>query len=159
MCQKTTVHLQKFRTLSYYSLLRSYEFWKIWRKINDHSQLLLNIDQFFKEKLTDRKALPSKVEYFMTYIGNQFRSAQFLNFFAIIPFVLLCVIIACYAKYLTFFIFLAILFLTFLTDARPIEEMSIYVNKAPKLHVNLFDCSKMISNQMYSLNKVAPCKF
>ena len=31
-------------------------------------------------------------------------------------------------------------------------------NTAPNLHVNQFHCSKMISNQMSSLNNVAPCK-
>ena len=36
--------------------------------------------------------------------------------------------------------------------------MSIYENTAPNLHVNHFDCSKMISKQMYPLNKVAPCE-
>ena len=60
--------------------------------------------------------------------------------------------------YLVFIIFLALLLLTSLADARPIEKMSIYKNTAPNLHVNHFDCSKMISNHMYSLNKVAPCK-
>ena len=120
--------------------------------------LSLNKDQFFKEKLTDKKALISKVEYFITYIGNQIRSVQFLKLIAIISLVLLCVITACYAKYLIFIIFLALLLLTSFTDARPIEKMSIYENKAPNLHVNHFDCSKMISNQMYSLNKVAICE-
>ena len=57
-----------------------------------------------------------------------------------------------------FIIFLALLLLTSFTDDRPIEKMSIYENTAPNLHVNHFDCSKMISNQMYSLNKVAPCE-
>ena len=35
---------------------------KIWSKIFDHSPLSLNIDKFLKEKLTDKKALPSKIE-------------------------------------------------------------------------------------------------
>ena len=71
----------------------------------------------------------------------------------------LCVILtACSAKYPVFIIFLALLFLTSRTDARPIEKMSVYENIAPNHHVNQFDCSKMISNQMYSLNKVAPCE-
>ena len=120
--------------------------------------LSLITDQFFKEKLTDKKALLSKVEYFITYIGNQIRSVQFLKLIAIIPLALLCVITACYTKYLIFIILLALLILTSFTDARPIEKMSIYENTAPNLHVNHFDCSKMISNQMYSLNKVAPCE-
>ena len=45
----------------------------------------------------------------MTYIGNQFHSAPFLKLIAIIPFALLCVITACYAKYLIFIIFLVLL--------------------------------------------------
>ena len=94
----------------------------------------------------------------MTYIGNQIRSAQFLKLIAIIPLAFLCVITACSAKYLIFVLFLALLLLSSLTDARPIEKMSIYENTAPNLHVNHFACSKMISNQMYSLNKVAPCE-
>ena len=57
-----------------------------------------------------------------------------------------------------YIIFLALLLLTSFPDARLIEKMSIYENTAPKLHVNHFDCSKMISNQMYSLNKVVPCE-
>ena len=120
--------------------------------------LSLNKDQFFKEKLTDKKALLSKVENFITYIGNQIRSVQFFKLITIIPLALLCVITACYAKYLIFIIFLALLILTSFTDARPIEKMSIYKNTASNLHVNDFDCSKMISNQMYSLNKLAPCE-
>ena len=130
----------------------------IWSKRNVHMPLSLNKDQFFKEKLTDKKAFFSKVEYFITYIGNQIRSLQFLKLVAIIPLALLCVITACYSKYLIFFIFLALLILTSFTDARPIEKMSIYENTAPNLHVNHFDCSKMISNQMSSLNKVAHCE-
>ena len=120
--------------------------------------LSLNKGQFFKEKLTDKKALLSNVEYFITYIGNQIRSVQFLKPITIKALALVCVITACYAKYLIFIIFLALLILTSLTDARPIEKMSIYKNTAPNLHVNHFDCSKMVSNQMYSLNKVAPCE-
>ena len=131
---------------------------EIWSKIVEHSPPSPNIDKFCKEKLTDKKALLSKVEHFINYIGNQIRSAQFLKLFAIIPLALLCVITACYAKYLIFIIFLALLILTSFTDARPIEKMSIYENTAPNLHVNHFDCSKMNSNQMYSLNKVAPCE-
>ena len=130
----------------------------IWSKRNVHMPLSLITDQFFKEKLTDKKALLSKVEYFITYIGNQIRSVQFLKLIAIIPLALLCVITACYTKYLIFIILLALLILTSFTDARPIEKMSIYENTAPNLHVNHFDCSKMTSNQMYSLNKVAPCE-
>ena len=130
----------------------------IWSKRNVQLPLSLITDQFFKEKLTDKKALLSKVEYFITYIGNQIRSVQFLKLIAIIPLALLCVITACYTKYLIFIILLALLILTSFTDARPIEKMSIYENTAPNLHVNHFDCSKMISNKMYSLNKVAPCE-
>ena len=130
----------------------------IWSKRNVHMPLSLIKDQFFKEKLTDKKALLSKVEYFITFIGNQICSVQFLKLIAIIPLALLCVITACYTKYLIFIIFLALLLLTSFTDARPIEKMSIYENTAPNLHVNHFDCSKIISNQMYSLNKVAPCE-
>ena len=37
-----------------------------------------------KEKLTDKKPLPSKVEDFITYIGNQIRSDQFLQLIAVI---------------------------------------------------------------------------
>ena len=131
---------------------------EIWSRIIDHSPLSLNIDQFFKEKITDKKPLLSKLEYFLTYIGNQIRSVQFLKLIAIIPLALLCVITACYAKCLIFIIFLALLLLTSLADARPIEKVGIYENTAPNLHVNHFDCSKMNSNQMYSLNKVAPCE-
>ena len=40
----------------------------IWSKRNVHMPLSLNKDQFFKEKLTDKKALFSKVEHFITYI-------------------------------------------------------------------------------------------
>ena len=79
----------------------------IWPKRNVHLPLSLNKDQFFKENLTDKKALLSKVEYFITYIGNQIRSVQFLKLIAIIPLALLCVITACYAKFLIFIIFLA----------------------------------------------------
>ena len=131
---------------------------EIWSRIINHSPLSLNIDQFFKEKITDKKPLFSKVEYFITYIENQIRSVLFLKLIAIIPLALLCVITACYAKYFIFIIILVLLLLTSLVDARPIEKMSIYENTAPKLHINYFDCSKMISNQMYSLNKVAPCE-
>ena len=102
--------------------------------------------------------MPSKVEYSITFIGNQIRSAQFLIFIAIIPLVLLCVITACYANYLILILILALLFLTSPTDARPIEKVSIYEITALNLHVNHFDCSKMISNQMYPLNKVVPCE-
>ena len=129
-----------------------------WSKFNERSLSSLNIYKFFKEKLTDKKALPSNIESFMTYIGTQIRSVQFLKLTAIIPLALLCVVTACYAKYLIFLIFLALLILTSFTEARPIEKMSIYKNTAPNLHVNHFDCSKMISNQMFSLNKVAPCE-
>ena len=94
----------------------------------------------------------------MTYTGTQIRSVQFLKLIAKIPLAFLCVITACSAKYLVFIIFLALLLLTALADARPIEKMSIYENTAPNLLVNHFYCSKMISNQMYSLNKVAPCE-
>ena len=131
-------------------------FSEIWSKNVDHSPLSLKLNQFFKEKLTGKKPLPSKVEYFITYIGNQIRFAQFLIPIAKIPLALLCVITTCYAKYLILIIFLALLLLTLFTEARPIEKMSIYENTFPNLHVNHFDCSKMISNQMYSLNKVAP---
>ena len=131
---------------------------KIWSKINDHSPLSLNIDQCFKEKFTDKAALPSKVKFFLNYIGNHSRSAHFLKLIAIISLALLCNITACYAKHLMFIIILAILLSTSLTDARTIEKMRICENTAPNLHVNHFDYSKMISNQMYSLNKVAPCK-
>ena len=131
---------------------------EIWSKIVDHSPLSLKIDQFFKEKLTDKKSLPSKVEYSITFIGNQIRSAQFLIFIAIIPLVLLCVITACYANYLILILIFALLFLTSPTYARPIEKVSIYEITALNLHVNHFDCSKIISNQMYSLNKVVPCE-
>ena len=62
---------------------------EIWSKIVNHSPLSLNIDQFFKEKLADKKLLLSKVEYFITYIGNQIRSVQFLKLLAIIPLVFL----------------------------------------------------------------------
>ena len=72
---------------------------EIWSTIVDHSPPSLNIDQFFKEKVTDKKILLSKVECFLTYIGSQIRSAQFLKLIAIIPLALLCVITACYAKY------------------------------------------------------------
>ena len=144
--------------IPYLKLIDPTEKLLIWSKRNVHMPLSMNKDQFFKENLTDKKALLSKVEYFITYIGNQIRSVQFLKFIAIIPLALLCVITACYAKYLIFIIFLASLILTSFTDARPIEKMSIYENTAPNLHVNHFDCSKMISNQMYSLNKVAPCE-
>ena len=142
----------------YFKLLEPPEKLSIWSKRNVHSPQSLNKDQFFKETLTDKKALLSNVEYFITYIGNQIRSFQFLKLIATIPLALLCVITACYAKYLIFIIFLALLHLTSFTDARPIENMSIYENTAPNFHVNHFDCSKMISNQMYSLNKVAPCE-
>ena len=67
---------------------------KIWSKRNVHLPLSLNRDQFFKEKLTDKKALLSKVEYFITYIGNQICSVQFLKLIAIIPLALLCDITA-----------------------------------------------------------------
>ena len=144
--------------IPYLKLLEPPEKLLIWSKRNVHMPLSLIKDQFFKEKLTDKKAFLSKVEYFFTYIGNQIRSVQFLKLIAIIPLALLCVITACSAKYLVFVIFLALLLLTSFTDARPIEKMSIYENTAPNLHVNHFDCSKMISNQMYSLNKVAPCE-
>ena len=132
---------------------------EIWSKIVDHSPLSLKRDQFFKAKLTDKKPLFSNIEYFITYIGNQIRSVQFLKLIAIIPLALLFVITACYATYLIFvIILLVLLLLTSFTDARPIEKISIFENTAPNLHVNHFDCSKMISNQMYSLNKVAPCE-
>ena len=145
--------------IPYLKFLEPPEKISIWSKRNVHLPLSLNKDQFFKEKLTDKKALLSKVEYFINYkIGNQIRSVQFLKFIALIPLALLCVITSCYAKYLIFIIFLALLLLTSFTDARPIEKMSIYENTAPNLHVNHFDCSKMISNQMYSLNKLAPCE-
>ena len=144
--------------IPYLKLLEPPEKLLIWSKRNVHMPLSLIKDQFFKEKLIDKKAFLSKVEYFITYIGNQIRSVQFLKLIAIIPLALLCVITACYAKYLIFIILLALLILTSFTDARPIEKMSIYENTAPNLHVNHFDCSKMISNQMYSLNKVAPCE-
>ena len=52
---------------------------ELWLKNIDHSPLSLNIDQLFKEQLTDKKLLPSKVEYFITYIGKQVCSAQFLK--------------------------------------------------------------------------------
>ena len=144
--------------IPYLKLLDYPEKLLIWSKRNVHMPLSLIKDQFFKENFTDKKALLSKVEYFLTYIGNQIRSVQFLKLIAIIPLALLCVITAVYTKYLIFIIFLALLLLTSFTDARPIEKMSIYENTAPNLHVNHFDCSKMISNQMYSLNKVAPCE-
>ena len=144
--------------IPYLKLLERPEKLSIWSKSNVHLPISLNKDQFFKEKLTDKKALLSKVEYFITYIGNQIRSVQFLKLIAIIPLALLCVITACYAKYLVFIIFLALLLLASFTDVRPIEKMSIYENTAPNLHVNHFDCSKIISNQMFSLNKVAPCE-
>ena len=80
---------------------------EIWSKLNVLSPLSLDIDQFFKEKFTDKKPLLSKVEYFITYIGNQIRSVQFLKLIAKIFLALLCVITACYAKYLIFIIFLA----------------------------------------------------
>ena len=73
----------------------------------------------------------------MTYLGN-----QFLKLIAIISLALLCVITACYAKCLIFIIFLALLLLTSLTDARPIKKLSFYKNTAPNLHVNHFVCSK-----------------
>ena len=117
---------------------------EIWSKRNVHLPLSLNRDQFFKEKLTDKKALLSKVEYFITYKQNQIRSVQFLKLIAIIPRALLCVITACCAKYLNFIIFLALLLLASFTDARPSEKMSIYDDTAPNLHVNHFNCSKMI---------------
>ena len=119
---------------------------------------ITDMDQFFKVELTDKKSLPSKIENFITFTGKQFHSAQFLKIIAIIPLALLCVITACNAKYLIFNIILAFLLLTSLTDARKFEKMSIYENTAPKRHVNHFDCSKMFSNQIYSLKKVAPCK-
>ena len=144
--------------IPYLKLLDPPEMLLSWSKRNVRLPLSLIEDQLFKENLTDKKAFLSKVEYFLTYIGNQIRSAQFLKLIAIIPLALLCVITACYTKYLIFNIFLALLLLTSFTDARPIEKMSIYENTAPNLHVNHFDCSKMISNQMYSLNKVAPCE-
>ena len=144
--------------IPYLELLEPPEKLSIWSKRNVLLPLSVTKDQFFKEKLTDKKVLLSKVEYFIAYIGNQLRSVQFLKLIAIIPLALLCVITACYAKYLIFIIFLALLLLTSFTDARPIEKISIYENTAPNLSVNHFDCSKMISNQMYSLNKVAPCK-
>ena len=97
---------------------------KIWSKIVELSPQSLNIDKFCKGKFTDKKALLSKVEHFINYIGNQIRSAQFLKLFAIIPLALLSFITACYAKYLIFIIFLALLILTSFTDARPIEKMS-----------------------------------
>ena len=131
---------------------------EIWSKIIEHSLPSLNIDKFFKEKLTDKKAFALKIDSFMTYIGTPIRSVHFLKLIAIIPLAFLCAISACSANYLVFIIFLALLLLTSFADARPIEKMSIYENIAPKLHVNHFDCSKMISNQMYSLNKVAPCE-
>ena len=65
---------------------------KIWSKINNHSPLSLNIDHFIKEKLTNKKPLPSKVEFCITYIENQICSAQFLKFIAIIPLALLCLL-------------------------------------------------------------------
>ena len=43
---------------------------EIWSKINGLSLPPLNIDNFFKEKLTDKKVLPSKIESFLTYIGT-----------------------------------------------------------------------------------------
>ena len=129
---------------------------EIWSKINENSLPSLNVDKFVKEKLTDKKALLSKIESFMTYIGTQIHSVRFLKLIAIIPLAFLCVINACSAKYLVVIIFLALLLLTSLVDARPIEKMTIFENTAPNLHVNHFDCSKMISNQMYSLIKVAP---
>ena len=145
--------------IPYLKLLEPPEKLLIWSKQNVHLPLSLNKDQFFKEKLTDKKALFSKVEHFITYIGNHICSVQFLKLIPIIPLALLFVITALYAKYLIFIIFLALLLLTSFTDARPIEKMSTYDNTAPNIHVNHFDCSKMISNQMYSLNKVAPCDF
>ena len=141
--------------IPYLKLLEPPEKLSIWSKRKVLLPLSLNKDQFFSEKLTDKKALLSKVDYFITYIGNQIHSVRFPKLIAIIPLALPCVITACYAKYLIFTIFLAILILTSLTDARTIEKMSIYENTAPNLHVNHFDRSKMISNQMYSL-KVAP---
>ena len=65
---------------------------EIWSRTIDQSPLSLDIDQFFKEKLTDKKPLLSKIEYFITYIGNQIRSIQFLKLIAILPLALLCVI-------------------------------------------------------------------
>ena len=132
--------------IPYLKLLEPPEKLLIWSKRNVHMPLSLIKDQFFKERLTDKKAFLSKVEYFLTDMGNQIRSVQFLKIIAIIPLALLCVITACSAKYLIFVIFLALLLLTSFTDARPIEKMSIYENTAPNLHVNHFDCSKMISN-------------
>ena len=50
-----------------------------WSKRNVHLPLSPIKDQFFKENLTDEKALLSKVEYFITYIGNQIGSFSFSN--------------------------------------------------------------------------------
>ena len=109
--------------IPYLKLLDPPEKLLIWSKRNVHTPLSLITDQFFKAKLTDKKPFLSKVEYFLTYIGNQIRSVQFLKIIAIIPLALLCVITACSAKYLIFIIFLALLLLTSFTDARPIEKM------------------------------------
>ena len=84
--------------IPYLKLLEPPEKQSIWSKRNVHLPLSLNKDQFFEEKLTDKKALLSKVEYFITYIGNQIRSVQVLKLIAIIHLALLCVITSCYAK-------------------------------------------------------------
>ena len=91
-------------------------------KIIKHSPSSLNINKFFKEKLPDKVPFPSKIEYFMTYIGNQIRSAQFLKLIAIIPLAFLCVVTACSAKYLIFNIFLALLLLTSLMTPEQLKR-------------------------------------
>ena len=75
----------------------------------------------------------------MTYIVNQFRSAQFPKFIVIIPLALLRVKTACSAIYSFPIICLALLLLTSLTDATLSEKMTIYENTAPNLHVKHFD--------------------
>ena len=50
--------------IPYLKLLEPPEKLVIWSKRNVHMPLSLIKDQFFKEKLTDKKALLSKVEYF-----------------------------------------------------------------------------------------------
>ena len=102
--------MKQFGTLLYDSFLKNYQFSKNeWPKLNDSSFLARNTDRLLKEKIIVKKAVPSIIEYFMTYIVNQFRSAQFLKQIDIVRLALLCAITACSAKYLNFIICLALL--------------------------------------------------
>ena len=158
----TIVYPTKFHILGYYCLLISCQLSTIAQSSTTLQNLrALQTTSLRRGNYVLIKNFFSKVKEFMTFMGNQFRSANFKFFVVIILFVimaLLCVITSCSAKYFIFIICFAILLLTSLTDARPIEKMDVYENTAANLHVNHFDCSKMISKLIYSLYKEAPCK-